>query len=467
MPGTRAEEAPLHRAADPVNGDAGPSGGRRETASRLALAAAVAASLLLSGLKWRADPDRTNGIYYQGTTSERLMQTVSALDLAREPVLSLWYLHIQPPLFDAIRMLAAIGFDGHPKQQYDELNLHVDRWLYRAWALVYALIVGLSAYWLGRLTSPWFGAGAALAVSAAHPASVFYATFLDSTLLGAAATLWISFEVWAAREDQGSIPRLIAATLFACLARSHFQWPIVLVIATALWLRKVPRRRVATYLIVAGALVMTLHLKQYRLFGLTTTSSFAGESGCRSIRAPCEPRAGSSSVPDSLDPSAARVLNRVKKREGWKNFNHVQGLRESFSMLTQYREHLSSQPIEKTVGAYRENLTIFLEPSSSYARHTIMKRLPWRVAYDRVFSGWALVGLTVVVVVVWLWPRGTRLERMGLALPVIYVASISILFESRENMRYKFFVEPALVVAIAATVHRLWLTGRARIASRR
>ena len=59
------------------------------------------------------------------------MQTVSALDLAREPGLSLWYLHIQPPLFDAIRMVAAVGFDGHPKRRYEDLNLHVDLWLYR------------------------------------------------------------------------------------------------------------------------------------------------------------------------------------------------------------------------------------------------------------------------------------------------------------------------------------------------
>ena len=194
----------------------------RDTVLGWAVAAAIAAALLLSMLKLQADPSRTNGIYYQGTTSERLMQTVSALDLAREPGLSLWYLHIQPPLFDAIRMVAAVGFDGHPKRRYEDLNLHVDLWLYRAWLLVYALIVGLSAYWLGLLTSPRFGALSAIVVVAVHPASVFYATFLDSTILGALATVWLSFEVWAAREQHGSVARLTGATLLACLARSHF-----------------------------------------------------------------------------------------------------------------------------------------------------------------------------------------------------------------------------------------------------
>ena len=429
----------------------------RDTVLGWAVAAAIAAALLLSMLKLQADPSRTNGIYYQGTTSERLMQTVSALDLAREPGLSLWYLHIQPPLFDAIRMVAAVGFDGHPKRRYEDLNLHVDLWLYRAWLLVYALIVGLSAYWLGLLTSPRFGALSAIVVVAVHPASVFYATFLDSTILGALATVWLSFEVWAAREQHGSVARLTGATLLACLARSHFQWPIVLVVATALWLRGVPRRRVASYLIIAGTLVLAVHVKQYRLFGLTTTSSFAGQGGCRAIRAPCEPRADFTSVPESLDPSAARVLNRVKKRAGWRNFNHVQALRESFSMMTQFREHLWRQPVATTLAAYRENLRAFLQPSSSYARHALVKRLPWRGAYNRVFSGWTLVGLLAAVAAYWLRPAATRRERIGLALPILYVAAVSVLFESRENMRYKFFIEPVLGVAMAATAHGLWV----------
>ena len=126
-------------------------------------------------------------------------------------------------------------------------------------------------------------------------------------------------------------------------------------------------------------------------------------------------------------------------------------------MMTQFREHLWRQPVATTLAAYRENLRAFLQPSSSYARHALVKRLPWRGAYNRVFSGWTLVGLLAAVAAYWLRPAATRRERIGLALPILYVAAVSVLFESRENMRYKFFIEPVLGVAMAATAHGLWV----------
>ena len=395
-----------------------------------------------------------NGVYLQRTSSEQLMQTVSALDLAREPLRSLWYLHIQPPLFDAIRMVAAVGFEGHPKRRYQELVVHVDRWVYRVWAGIYVLVVGLAGFWLGRLTRPWFGVVGALLGCAAHPAMLFYATFLDSTMLGIGVTAWLSYEVWALQGERGSVTRLSVATMLAVLARSHFQWPLLVVVATAMWWRRAPRRRIAAYLLATGLFVSLYVARQYLVFGLTTSSSFAGDSGCKSIRAPCQPQY-SAPRPGMPDPSAARVLNRTRKPIGTPNFNHIQGLLGSFRMMQQYREYLLRQPIRRTMGAYLENLQVFLQPSSSYARHALVDRLPWRGLYDRVFSGGILLVLLAGLAVFWLWPRGTRLERLALALPCLYVAGVSVVFEYKEGMRYKAFIEPALVIALGATAYRL------------
>jgi len=419
------------------------------------------AGLLAAALLWAvqrpAQSDKIAGVYFQGTSSEHLWQTVSALDLALEPRRSLWYLHIQPPLLDGIRMVAAVNFPKNPKRNYRELLVHVDRWLYRAWALVYVLVVALAGFWLARLTRPWFGVVAALVGCAAHPGLLFYAMFLDSTVLGMFVTLWLSYEVWAMRGAEGSVARVTAATIVAFLARSHFQWPILIVVATALWWRRVPARRIAAYLLGAGLVLSVYMVKQYVVFGLLTTSSFAGSGACSAIRAPCDARAVERAGPD---PNAARVLRRTPKRIGTWNWNHIQWLRESFSMTSQFKHYLWQQPVLTTLGHYVENLEIHLEPSSSFARHSVVDRLPWRRAYDRIFSGALQVVLLAGVAAYWLWPRGTRLERLAVALVPLYVSAISVLFEYRENMRYKAFVEPVLVVGLASTVY--WLVARAR-----
>ena len=82
----------------------------------------------------------------------------------------------------------------------------------------------------------------------------------------------------------------------------------------------------------------------------------------------------------------------------------------------------------------------------------LVDRLPWRGAFDAVFSGGVLVALLALATIAWL-ARGDRPRlRIGLALalPAGYVLAVSVLFEGGENMRFKFFLEPALFVFLAA-----------------
>ena len=78
-------------------------------------------------------PMAYGGIYFQGWSSETMMQTVSIADLQEEPLQSLWYLHIQPPAFDGMRaILAQIHAADDPMVTLQQ----VDRCLYAIWALV-------------------------------------------------------------------------------------------------------------------------------------------------------------------------------------------------------------------------------------------------------------------------------------------------------------------------------------------
>ena len=145
-----------------------------------------------------------DGFYLQKYTSEYLMQTVSVADLRDEPFRSLWYLHIQPPMLDTVRAVLARVYRT---AEGDALVRRVDAGLYAAWGLVASALAALVCLWLCRLRGPRFAVPAAL-LFVLHPASVFYATLLDGTLLSAFGVTWFLYELWRARAGGGSCPRL-------------------------------------------------------------------------------------------------------------------------------------------------------------------------------------------------------------------------------------------------------------------
>jgi len=101
------------------------------------------------------------------------------------------------------------------------------------------------------------------------------------------------------------------------------------------------------------------------------------------------------------------------------------------------------------------NLDFYLRPTSRHSSHVIVDRLPWRRPLEFLLSGWSFVLLLLLSTAAWLKEcaketgeaRGRALRHgLGLALPAIYVAAVTIVFESGENMRYRFFLEPTLFV---------------------
>ena len=102
--------------------------------------------------------------------------------------------------------------------------------------------------------------------------------------------------------------------------------------------------------------------------------------------------------------------------------------------------------------AWTRKAEIWLRPSTSHSRNVLVAALPWRPLGDWLFSGWRLLLVLGAACASWLWhtrgERGALLRGLGLALPVTYFASVSIVFESGENMRYKFFVEPLLALLV-------------------
>jgi hypothetical protein len=444
----------------------GPKGARcglRSRPFRRQWNAALVVGLLIIGiLQLRYRPTDRDDPFFRTSSSEFMMQTVSIADLREQPIRSLWYLHIQPPMLDSIRAVIAQLVEARDEHQLVE---RVDSWLYLLWGLNYAVLGALVCLWLCYLTRPTFALVAAL-IFLLHPAPILYSTLLDSSLLSATGITWFYFELWKMNGGGGSVWRLSAATLVLFFTRSLFQWPFLFVASLALGMWRGPGRRMVALFTLAGLVMGLYTAKQYWLFGITYTSSFAGYNGCRSIGADVGWDFGPRRMllPRFPPPSAAAVLSREKKVNGEYNFNQLRYLEISFYLMDRYLTALSEQPRQATLSAYQRNGSLYLRPSSEYGVNPILERLPWRGIYDRVFSGWTWVAAIALCGLWWLGRgnRKTRIARVGMFLPGAYIGIASVLFESGENMRFKFFIEPVVFVLLAATCHGVYREARSR-----
>jgi len=454
------------QASRPRAREASPSRARGAAGAALVFAAGIT---LLAGLESHFRPLAAERTYFQEHSSEDMMQTLSLLDLRERPLESLLVLHIQPPLLDAVRAaLARLWPDAPPRP----LVRRVDRGLYVLWTGVYASMAAIVFLWLDRLTCSLWVAGLAALAFLFHPAAIYYASFLDSTLLTSLGILWLCYSLCRI-PARGATVSLAAAYVLLFLVRSIFQWPALAALLAALVLRRAPRRSLLAVGLSCGAIVGAYMLKQALILGTTSTSSFAGMSCVQALGE--EPDIGLTSPTDTpLGPLFARlfpagpppVLTRESKIGGAHNFNHLADLRNGRALEAHCRARLRDEPLSRTLGAWVENASIYLQPSSRYVTaHVIVDRLPWRSLYDWIFSGPRLLVLLATAVLVWLRGR-TRpevLSGFGLALPVLFVAAASVMLDRGENMRFKFFVEPVLYVFLVAQATALAGILRARL----
>lgn len=416
----------------------------------------LAALAWIFALEERFRNDATEHLYYHAWTSEYMMQTVSVQDLRIEPFKSLWYNHIQPPVFDAIRASIAAFY---PSANGDALMRRVDAGLYGVWMFVFAATAVLVFSWLRRLAGDrlaWFG----FTIFLLLPGPVFYSTYLDTTLLSATLILWFSYALWRLGRREADASELALVSIVLVLTRSVFQWPFLVVLAASLFLMGVPRAR-ALRALAPIALVMAAFLaKQYILFGLTTTSSFGPDSFCKGLSEYCQ---GTTRVelPKMTDKYNAYVLRRAEKLNGEYNYNQEAFLKRSFSQMQEYQALLRRLTFDRVIELLKINLDFYLRPTSRHSDHVIVDRLPWRFPFDFLLSGWRLMALLLVAGLLWVRrcvglpaPERPRalMRGLGLALPALYVATVTIIFESGENMRYRFFLEPVLFVFIFASL---------------
>ena len=398
------------------------------------------------------------------------MQTVSLRDLRHDPLRTLFYLHIQPPAFDFIRA----GLAQFWPTLSDQAALRqVDRSLYILGAILLGLLVSVAFRWLAAQCGiPVAVAGSFLLML--HPAAIFFASYLDSTMLSAFLILCAFHLLWRLKNG-GHVSMWLfgAVTLALFFTRSIFQWPFMLLFAVCLMLFGVPRSRWIIFLVLT-TLISGLYLaKQYRLFAILSTSSFTGVNLANSIGAGI----GSAKYAAYLNETGhltrataamPSVLTSKTKLADQPNFNHIDYLYLNQTLLNRYAKQLLGSSVEELADNYLENAAIYFRPSSTYSsHHVIVDRLPWRMAYDAIFSAPALPVLLLLAFTVWcarVFRAQSFTRGLGLLLPGLLVFMLSIVSDKGENMRFKFFLEPVMLIFLVGQFHACARLGLSRLA---
>src|SRR5574340_57386 len=385
------------------------------------------------GLQQWLRPLTADGVHFHPWSSEDMMQTVSLRELRRNPLESLANIHMQPPAFDAIRAVLAQFWPGVDDEA---ALLRVDRALQVLNSILLASMVTLVYAWLAARAGPVAGAVGAL-ILLLHPATIMFATFMDGTFISAFLIPCTCYLLWRLTRGLPTPIFLFGVVVLALFfTRSIFQWPALLLFALCLWLIRAHRPQVVAYILITG-LLSTLYLtKQYRQFGIFSSSSMSAVSLANSIgagigTAKYAAYLQNTSLPTRVQVGMPAVLSAPPKLDGQPNFNHIDYLELNRQLSIRYLQALQRDSLADLIGSYVENTGIYFRPSSTYSSgHVIVERLPWRSAFERVFSAPILPALLLIASAIWcitaLRAR-TFCSSLGVLLPAMFVIVVSIL----------------------------------------
>lgn len=324
------------------------------------------------------------GYRFQDWSSNWMMQTLGLEDMHPFGPASLWYDHIYPPLEDAIRYVlsfpetsAGLAPDG----------LQVDFRLYVLYAVCFGIVNSLIFIWVRNLTKNSWWALATTFVWAISPGFVMTMTLLDPSplsMLSISLTFFFLFYFLKYR-NLVYATAFFSALLLASTARSVTQPHVLIVIVVALvafWFLAKKRNWILLVVnVVLVGLMFIIPIKQFVLYDTLDTTSFAGyhRAGMLWI----DPR----TVPAVETPQYI-VDNALKFSS---RYNTQETIKDNYRLTKAANEFLIHHPIEaaqrlgKSLGVTVPEL---LRPSSMYTQNYMVERMPWRTAFDWLFSGW-------------------------------------------------------------------------------
>ena len=220
------------------------------------------------------------GYRFQAWSSNDFMQEVKIQDLMDAGPIALWYLHVQPPMLEGLRLTLSLPeylSNGTMTPQM------IDQRMYVLYAVFYGALLFTVFLWVRTLTGSRVWALAGAVAIGAYPGTIAMATLLDGTFPSAVLTTAMLFLLYLAIR-QGS-PRLLNWWLLSLVllsfTRTIFQLQILIFMPVVVFLLYRYRMRSAKPIAVLLSVILTgslflLPAKQYVLYDTTATTSFAG-----------------------------------------------------------------------------------------------------------------------------------------------------------------------------------------------
>lgn len=429
-----------------------------------------------------------HGEVFIGISSESLMQTFSASVLRERPFASIYFNHIQPPLFDSLRaVIASFWSDGDIP-----LPRFVDMGLYGIYVALFGVLSALLFAWISRVTGSKIWAWISIFLWTIHPGPISMAAFLDGTFLNTILITWMIFELWLISENRGSVSRLVLVASMCFFARSHFQWFFVPVLGASLILLGVDRRRLI-FGMAAFLLVVCLYcVKQYVLFGTASSYGFQGDQlaglfwieevhelspvsanyrdicagGSMNDEVACKEFFRERFPSDLLDlgrqypKGALAVSSKYNTEDRWW-LSHIHK-----RILKRYCSENPGYCLKSLWRSVKQNFPEYWVESWQRGNPVTKDRegVPWLSAYERVsrnfpwFVGAAIIIFGITVLASWRrFPSPstqdlTNLARIiGMAIVPGYVFSITLVgsvYDGFEGGRLRFLLEPTLFVFV-------------------
>ena len=423
----------------------------------LSYAVFLSSCLFLGILEYFFRPYGFDGFYFQNLTSDAMMQTLPVATLKAEPLASLFYLHIQPPMFDTIRTLLVLVA---PSADPANMLRFVDSGLYVILLILFGFLNTLIYTWVTKITnSVTIGIIAAI-LWLFHPASILYATMLDGTFLSSFLITWMIYEIWLMSKNQGSYIRLGLAASLTFLTRTVFQWYFAPVLGVCLFLLPINKRKGLLTLSIFCTVIFLYCGKQYLLFNTLSTTTYGGYHKTGIIW--YQPDRGEiqryvDRIQAKYPEGAKRIRDRNNNETTWQ---HNLAYNAIFSNKVKEDFLFSLGQIAKS---FIYNFYHYWQPSSRCGASVITPRILWRNAYDWVFSFWRLWLLLLISLVVWFISAEKRNSQriyrfLGHSVLVGYILMITHLcnrLDWTEAGRLKFFLEPVFFVFIISQLTAL------------
>jgi hypothetical protein len=389
--------------------------------------------------------------YFQETSSDALMQTIEIRTLVSDPIRSLWYMHVNPPLFDIIRLLLIVP--DHLLGN-DITDMLVDRRLYLFYSVLFACMNVLIYRTLRLLQCSQTWSILVVVAWTLYPGNISMATYLDPTYLSAFLLMFAMLHGMKWLGGHGSINAYwtLSALLLLSWTRSLFQVQLLFPLILFSAYRFIRKRDFSPSSVARLSLVLLLAflpLKQFVLFGTFSTSSFVGAHQLGLIQhEPTDEELNSVDVPDRLITNASKVESK---------YNSVANAVDNFRQESVFRDRLLQAPLVSLSNVPNTMLKVgrnALSATQEYQPNQASGNLPWASLSRWIFSGWRYLTL-VVIALVGLFVRvrfsdsrlnvfilGTSV--VGLQILLGALRSRNGAFEWIEANRLKFIIEPMI-----------------------